>query len=160
MGDALSVAVQAKRRFKIERFALFHPGGNLGKRLLLRVKDIMRKNDANPIARENELVRDVLLKITRARAGSASVVNKSGILRGIFTDGDLRRHLRREGDITRKKIKEVMTKNPVTVRDDTMAVDALRVLQAKKIDEMPVVDRKGRPVGLLDVQDLLKAGLV
>lgn len=160
MGDALSVAVQAKRGFKIENFALYHPGGNLGKRLLLRAKDIMRKGDANPVAREDELVRDVLLKITRARAGSASIVSKNGILRGIFTDGDLRRHLRAEGDITRKKIKEVMTKNPATVGEETMAVDALQILRTKKIDEVPVVDRKGRPVGLLDVQDLLKEGLV
>ncbi len=160
MGDALSVAVQAKKGFKIEHFALYHPGGNLGKRLLLKVSDIMRTGIANPVAREDELVRDVLLKITRARAGSAGIVNKKGKLTGIFTDGDLRRHLREEGDITRKKIKEVMTKNPTTVTAETMAVDALVILQSKKIDEVPVVDRKRRPVGLLDVQDLLKAGLV
>ncbi|MBU4376343.1 MAG: KpsF/GutQ family sugar-phosphate isomerase [Candidatus Omnitrophica bacterium] len=160
MGDALSVAVQAKKGFKIEHFALYHPGGNLGKRLLLRVKDIMRKGDANPVAREDELVREILLKITRARAGSASIVDKSGVLRGIFTDGDLRRQVRAKGDITRKRVKEVMTKNPITIGEEAMAIDALRILQSKKIDEMPVVDRKGRPAGLLDVQDLLKAGLV
>lgn len=160
MGDALSVAVQAKKGFKIERFALYHPGGNLGKRLLLKVSDIMRTGGANPIAREDETVRDVLLKITQARAGSASIVDKKGALKGIFTDGDLRRHLREEGDITRKKIKEVMTRDPVTVAGRTMAVDALQILQSKKIDEVPVVDSNGRPVGLLDVQDLLRAGLV
>lgn len=160
MGDALSVAVQDKKGFKIERFALYHPGGNLGKRLLLKVSDIMRTGGANPIAREDEQVRDVLLKITRARAGSASIVDKRGALKGIFTDGDLRRHLREEGDITRKKIKDVMTKNPVAVTPDTMAVDALALLQSKKIDEMPVIDKKGRSIGLLDVQDLLKAGIV
>jgi arabinose-5-phosphate isomerase len=160
MGDALSVAVQSKKGFKIENFALYHPGGNLGKRLLLKVSDIMRTGNANPIAAEDELVRDVLLKITRARAGSASVVGKNGALKGIFTDGDLRRHLREEGDITRKKIKEVMTKDPVSITADTMAVDALALLQSKKIDEVPVIDKKGRPVGLLDVQDLLRAGLV
>jgi arabinose-5-phosphate isomerase len=160
MGDALSVAVQAKKGFKIEHFALYHPGGSLGKKLLLKVSDIMRTGPANPLAGEDEFVRDVLLKITRARAGSAGVVNKKGILAGIFTDGDLRRHLRAKGDITRKKIKEVMTKNPITVTADTMAVDALSILQSKKIDEVPVVDRKGRPIGLLDIQDLLKAGLM
>jgi len=160
MGDALSVAVQAKKGFKIESFALYHPGGNLGKRLLLKVSDIMRTGDANPISHEDELVRDVLLKITRARAGSATIVDKRGVLRGIFTDGDLRRHLRREGDITRKRVKEVMTKNPITVTSGTMAVDALEILQSKKIDEVPVVDNKRRSVGLLDVQDLLRAGLV
>ena len=160
MGDALSVAVQDKKGFKIERFALYHPGGNLGKRLLLKVSDIMRTGNANPIAHEDDLVRDVLLKITVARAGSASIVDKKGALKGIFTDGDLRRHLREEGDITRKKIKEVMTKTPVAVTNDTMAIDALGILQSKKIDEVPVVDKNGKSVGLLDVQDLLKAGLV
>jgi len=160
MGDALSVALQQKKKFKIEHFAFFHPGGNLGKRLLLRVGDIMRKESANPVVKEDRLVKDVLLKITRARAGSASVVGKNGVLKGIFTDGDLRRHLRREGDITKKKIKEVMTRKPITVRSSMMAVDALQILQSRKIDEVPVVDKRGRPVGLLDVQDLLKAGLL
>lgn len=160
MGDALSVAVQAKKGFKIEDFALYHPGGNLGKRLLLRVSDIMRRGETNPVVTENKLVKDVLLDITKARAGSASVVDGKGMLKGIFTDGDLRRHLRREGDITKKKIKEVMTKNPITVTADMMAIDALNILQSKKIDEVPVVDKKGRAIGLLDVQDLLRAGLV
>jgi len=160
MGDALSVAVQEKKGFKIEHFALYHPGGRLGKRLLLRVGDIMRRGDANPVVREGMTVKDALFKITRARAGSASIIDKKGILKGIFTDGDLRRHLRTEGNITNKKIEEVMTKNPITVHSDMMAVDALEILQSKKIDEVPVVDKKGKPIGLLDVQDLLKAGLV
>jgi len=160
MGDALSVALQERKGFKIEHFALFHPGGNLGKRLLLKVGDIMRTGHANPVVDENRLVRDVLLDITKARAGSASVVNKKGVLKGIFTDGDLRRHLRAGGDITNKKIKDVMTKNPTSVGSDMMAIDALRILQSKKIDEVPVIDKKRSPVGLLDVQDLLKAGLI
>jgi len=160
MGDALSVVIQEKKGFKAEHFALYHPGGNLGKRLLLRVADIMRKGRENPVVKETGLVKDVLLKITRARAGSASVVDKKGALKGIFTDGDLRRHLRSGESITNKTIKRFMTKDPVTVRGDMMAVDALKILRQKKIDEVPVVDGKGRPVGLLDVQDLLKAGLV
>lgn len=160
MGDALSVALQEKRGFKVEHFALFHPGGSLGKRLLLRVGDIMRRDNANPVVNENRLVKDVLLDITQARAGSASIVGKKGTLKGIFTDGDLRRHLRTEGDIINKRIKEVMTKSPITVQSDMMAVDALQILQSKKVDEVPVIDKKGKPIGLLDVQDLLKAGLV
>ena len=160
MGDALSVALQEKKGFKVEHFALYHPGGSLGKRLLLKVGDIMRKNSASPVVKEDTLVKDVLLKITQARAGSASIVGKRGILKGIFTDGDLRRHLRAEGDITNKKVKDVMTKKPVAVYSDMMAVDALEILQSKKIDEVPVIDKKRRPIGLLDVQDLLKAGLV
>ncbi|MBL7071157.1 MAG: KpsF/GutQ family sugar-phosphate isomerase [Candidatus Omnitrophica bacterium] len=160
MGDALSVELQDKKGFKIEHFALFHPGGSLGKRLLLKVGDIMRTGASNPVVNENSLVKDVLLEITRARAGSASIVDKKGSLKGIFTDGDLRRHLRAGGEITGRKIKEVMTKDPVAVRSDMMAVDALQVLQTKKIDEVPVVDKKKKPVGLLDIQDLLKAGLI
>ena len=160
MGDALSIAVQQKKRFKVEHFALYHPGGNLGKRLLLKVGDIMRVGRANPIVSEDLPVREVLLEITQARAGSASIVGKRGILKGIFTDGDLRRHLRKEGDITKKKIRDVMTVKPVTVGPEMLAVDALEILQSKNIDEVPVVDKRGKPVGLLDVQDLLKAGFV
>jgi len=160
MGDALSVVLQDKKGFKVEHFAMFHPGGNLGKRLLLRVSDIMRTGRANPVVNENRLVKDVLLDITKARAGSASIINNKGVLKGIFTDGDLRRHLRSKGDITNKKIKEVMTKNPTSVDSGMMAIDALRILQSGKIDEAPVTDKKGNPVGLLDVQDLLKAGLI
>ncbi|MBN1871584.1 MAG: KpsF/GutQ family sugar-phosphate isomerase [Candidatus Omnitrophica bacterium] len=160
MGDALSVAVQQKKRFKVEHFALYHPGGNLGKRLLLKVGDIMRVGSANPIVSEDLPVKDVLLEITQARAGSASIIGRNGVLKGIFTDGDLRRHLRKEGDITKKRIKEVMTARPITVRPEMLAADALQILHSKNIDEVPVVDKKGKPVGLLDVQDLLKAGIV
>ncbi len=102
----------------------------------------------------------MLLAITSARAGSATIVNKGGILVGIFTDGDLRRHLERDSNLSIRKIKEVMTKNPTVIKGEKLAAEALGILQGKKIDEVPVVDDKGRPIGLLDVQDLLKAGLV
>ena len=132
----------------------------MGKRLLLKVEDIMRKGAANPVVRENARVRDVLLKITKARAGSANVVNSSGVLTGIFTDGDLRRHLNGKDNIANKKIHEVMTKSPTTITKEKLAAEAFRILRSKRIDEIPVIDDKGRPVGLLDVQDILKAGLV
>ncbi len=160
MGDALAIAVLEKKGLKKEEFAFFHPGGNLGKKLLLTVKDIMRQGAANPVIKEDTLVRDVLLAITSARAGSASIVNQNGILVGIFTDGDLRRHLEQDPDLSKRKVKEVMTKNPTVIREERLAAEALGILQSKKIDEVPVVDDQGRPVGLLDVQDLLKAGLV
>lgn len=160
MGDALAISVLEKKGLRKEEFAFYHPGGNLGKKLLLTVKDIMRKGEANPIVKEDVLVKDVLLAITSARTGSASVVNKKGILVGIFTDGDLRRHLESDLHLLRRKIKEVMTQNPVVITEEKLAAEALRILQNKKIDEVPVVDKSGRPVGLLDVQDLLKAGLV
>ncbi|MFH1381177.1 MAG: KpsF/GutQ family sugar-phosphate isomerase [Candidatus Omnitrophota bacterium] len=160
MGDALAVALLDKKGFKEKDFALFHPGGSLGKRLLLTVGDIMRTDAANPVVNENAKVKEVLLKITKARAGSANVVNKKGILVGIFTDGDLRRHFDGKTNIAGSAIKDVMTKSPVTINKDKLAQEALQILRLKKIDEIPVVDKKGRPIGLLDVQDILKAGLV
>jgi arabinose-5-phosphate isomerase len=160
MGDALAIALLEKKDLKKEEFAFFHPGGSLGKRLLLQVKDIMRKGKSNPIIGEDIVVKDVLLAITSARTGSASIVNKEGVLVGIFTDGDLRRHFEGDGNLSMRKIGEVMTKNPTVIRAERLAVEALNILQSKRIDEVPVVDEMGRPVGLLDVQDILKAGLV
>lgn len=160
MGDALAVCLVKEKGFKEKDFALFHPGGALGRKLLLKVDDIMRKGKDNPIVNEEAIVKDVLYAITEARAGSASVVNKSGKLTGIFTDGDLRRHLETDANLSRRKVKEVMTKNPITISPQRLAVEAWRILEERKIDELPVVDEKGRPAGLLDVQDVLRAGLV
>ena len=160
MTDALAVCLLECRGFKERDFAFFHPGGALGRRLLLKVEDIMRRGQSNPIVHEDKKVSDVLVKITQARAGSATVVNKAGKLLGIFTDGDLRRHLETDDQLPRRKIKEVMTKGPTVVNKDMLAAEAMRIMQNKKIDEVPVVDSKRRPVGLLDVQDLLRAGLV
>lgn len=160
MGDALAIALLEKRGFKVEDFAFYHPGGALGKRLILKVEDIMRKGRANPIVGEDMKIKDVLLKITEARAGSASVVNKKGVLTGIFTDGDLRRHLEDDSKLPNRKVKDVMTKKPTAITKERLAADAFRILREKKIDELPVVDERDRPIGLVDVQDLLKAGLV
>lgn len=160
MGDALAIALLEKKGFKETDFAFYHPGGILGKRLILRVGDIMRKGHDNPIVNENLAVKKVLLSITKARAGSASVVDSKGRLIGIFTDGDLRRHLETMPDLINKKVKDVMTRNPVTIKKDKLAAEAFDILRSKKIDEIPVVDDKRRAIGLVDVQDLLKAGLV
>ena len=160
MGDALAIALLDRKGFKEKDFAMYHPGGILGKRLLLKVEDIMRKGTAHPIVKENLTVKEVLLKITKARAGSATVVNKKGRLSGIFTDGDLRRHIEKDKNILLKKVKDVMTKRPLTVKNHHLAAEAFQVLRSKRIDEVPVLDEKGRPVGLVDVQDILKAGIV
>ncbi len=160
MCDALAVCLLELKGFKEKDFAFFHPGGALGRRLLLRVEDIMRKGQNNPVVNEEEKVAGVLLKITRSRSGSATIVDSHGRLKGIFTDGDLRRNLEIYSDLTRRKIKEVMTKNPSVVHKEMLAAEAMRILEEKKIDEVPVVGKDMRPVGLLDVQDLLKAGLV
>jgi len=160
MGDALSVALIEAKGFRVEDFAFYHPGGSLGKKLWLKVEDLMRKGTSYTVVKEDTLVSKVIYQITKARAGSATVVNKKGSLIGIFTDGDLRRNFEKDTNIAKKKVSEVMTKNPAVVFEGKMAVEALRILQEKHIDEIPVVDKNKRPVGLIDVQDLLKAGLV
>jgi len=160
MGDAIAVALLEKKGFKEKDFAFYHPGGILGKRLILKVSDIMRKGAANPIVRDTAQIKRVLFAITKARAGSASVVNSKGKLVGIFTDGDLRRHFETGPGLIDKKVASVMTKNPTVIKKDRLAAEAFDILRSKRIDELPVVDDKYRPIGLLDVQDLLKAGLV
>ncbi|MFA6320431.1 MAG: KpsF/GutQ family sugar-phosphate isomerase [Candidatus Omnitrophota bacterium] len=160
MGDAIAVALLEKKGFKEKDFALFHPGGILGKRLILKVADIMRKGSDNPVVDENTPVKKVLVMITKARAGSASVVDSKKRLVGIFTDGDLRRHVESDPRLIEKKVKDVMTKNPTYIKKEKLAAEAFDILRSKRIDELPVVDDKKRPIGLLDVQDLLKAGLV
>jgi len=160
LGDALSIALLEEKDFQPQDFAMFHPGGSLGKRLILKVEDIMRPKSKTPIVSGDTRVKDVLIKITRMRAGSASVVDKNGKLTGIFTDGDLRRHFEKGEGVLTKKVKDVMTCSPVTISKDRLAAEAFDILRRKKIDELPVVDDKKRPLGILDVQDILEAGLV
>lgn len=160
MGDALAACLILKKGFRREDFAFYHPGGSLGRRLLLKVGDLMRTGTHMAKVKENMRVKDVLFSITRSRCGSACILDAKGKMIGIFTDGDLRRHLEKDSDILERKVKDVMTPSPTTIMEDRLAVEALGILQDKKIDELPVVDVKGKLVGLLDVQDLLKAGLV
>ncbi len=154
MGDALALAVAEKKGFKADDYARYHPGGSLGKRLK-KVEDIMRTGRDNPIVHENKRVGDVLLAITGARAGCASIVNDEGYLVGIFTDGDLRRNIKKRPDLLRLKIKEVMTPTPITIAKGKLVHEALRIIREKEIDDVPVVE-DGKPIGLVDVQDLLK----
>jgi len=160
MGDALAACLIVRKKFKREDFAFFHPGGSLGKKLLLKVEDLMRKGAHFPKVKEDAKVKNVLLAITKARCGSACVVDSKDQFMGIFTDGDLRRHLETGTDVLNRKVKDVMTKKPTTISKDKLAVEALGILQVKNIDELPVLDNKKKVVGLLDVQDLLKAGLL
>ena len=160
LGDALAACLIDRKKFKKEDFALYHPGGSLGRRLLLKVEDIMRRESAFAKVAGTTKVKDVLWTITKARCGCACVVDAKHKLLGIFTDGDLRRHLEADPAVLSRKVAEVMTKNPASIKKDKLAAQAFDLLKTKKIDELPVVDRAGRVVGLLDVQDLLKAGLV
>ncbi len=160
LGDALAVALIEKRDFQPADFARLHPAGALGKRLLLRVSDLMRKGVDNPVVGEESRVKEVILRITAARAGAASVVDRDGRLCGFFTDGDLRRHIESRSNILEEPIRLVMTKDPLTIEEDRLAVEALRLIGSRKVDELPVVNAAGEPVGMLDVQDLLNAGIV
>ncbi|MBI5415797.1 MAG: KpsF/GutQ family sugar-phosphate isomerase [Candidatus Omnitrophica bacterium] len=160
MGDALAACLIVRKKFRKEDFAFYHPGGALGRRLLLKVEDIMRKGTHLPKVQEQMKVKGVLLAITHARCGSACVVNKHGKFVGIFTDGDLRRQIEVDSGILERRVSEVMTRKPVTILKDKLAAEAFNILKERKIDELPVLDGRRRLVGLLDVQDILKAGLL
>ena len=160
LADALTMALVQKRGFQAHDFARLHPGGSIGLVLHLTVRDAMRKGAANPLVRPEQKMKQVLLKITSARAGSATIVDGKGRCAGIFTDGDLRRHF---ADITRRPsdpVSKYMTRKPVTVREEELAASALDVFKRRQIDELPVTNRAGKVVGLLDVQDLLKQGFI
>ena len=159
LGDALAFCVFESRGFDRETFAFYHPGGDLGRRLL-KVSEVMRTGDRNPVVREETPVTEAVAAITRARAGAVCVVDAAGRLSGIFTDGDLRRTMGRDARLLAGRIADVMTRSPKTIGPDRLADEAVRILRQKKIDELPVVDDKGEPVGMLDVQDLLDVGAV
>ena len=156
MGDALSMAVLDARGFKKSDFAQRHPSGAIGRALLLRVGDIMRSGSRNPIAHQTMPVRDALLIMGKAKSGSVSVVNKNGKLAGVFTDGDLRRHLAKDDDVLDLPLAKVMTRRPTTIREDALAADAIRIFNERNIDDLIVVNAKREPIGLVDSQDLPK----
>ena len=156
MGDALSMALLDARGFKKSDFAQRHPSGAIGRALLLRVGDIMRSGSRNPIALQTMPVRDALLIMGEAKSGSVSVVNKNGKLAGVFTDGDLRRHLAKDDDVLDLLLAKVMTRRPTTIREDALAADAIRIFNERKIDDLIVVNAKREPIGLVDSQDLPK----
>ncbi len=160
LGDALAVTLMSLNGFDKKRFARLHPGGNLGKLLNLRVSDLMHKGSANPVVKETASVAAALKVMTSTRAGAVSVTGKGGRLSGYFTDGDLRRRLQGGLKDLSTPVAGVMTRKPLTVHPETMAMEAARLISEKKIDNLPVTDsRTGRPVGIIDERDLLKEGL-
>ncbi len=161
VGDALAMAVLANRPFDREEYALFHPGGKLG-RGLMKVGELMRQAEANPVVREDAPLSAAVAVMTETpgRPGAASVVDAAGRLAGIFTDGDLRRLVEHGQTDFNLPVSTAMGRNPRTVRPEALVVDAARVLRSGAIDQVPVVDEDGRPVGLLDVQDLLAAKII
>ncbi len=161
LGDALAMVLLEARGLTRDDFARFHPAGNLGRVLLLRVKDIMRTGDRLPVARESVSTQDAILAMTRAKSGSIALVQpKSGKLSGILTDGDFRRSALTGPGFLQKPVSAFMTRKPKTISEDALGVDALRLFETFKIDDLIVVNRKGQPVGLVDGQDLPKLKIV
>ena len=160
MGDALAMAVLQARGFKKADFAKFHPSGAIGRAMLSRVGDIMRTGDRNAVAPETMPVKMALLAMTRAKAGCLSVVDARGRLIGVFTDGDLRRHMADDPELLSRTLSEVMTRNPICIRDTALAVEAVKVFNERNIDDLIVINERREPVGLIDSQDLPKLKLM
>lgn len=162
MGDALAVALMVKKGFKKEDFALLHPGGALGKRLLMRVEELMHSGDAFPRVSEKTLMKEVIFEITSKRLGVTGVCNEEGDLVGVVTDGDLRRALEKYADILQRTASEVMTRNPKRIEKDGLAAKAVQMMEEYSITSLFVFNRLGdrTPVGIIHLHDLLKAGVV
>jgi arabinose-5-phosphate isomerase len=160
MGDALAMAVLQARGFKEQDFARHHPAGAIGRSMLLQVRDIMRTDARNAVARESLGVKEALLVMTRAKSGSVSVVNARGRLVGVFTDGDLRRRMAADAQILSRPLSSVMTRKPICLRDDALAVEALKIFNERNIDDLIVVNARKEPVGMVDSQDLPKLKIV
>lgn len=160
IGDALAVAVLKKKDFKVTDFALFHPGGTIGKKLLLKISDLMHSGKANPIVNENEIMQNVIMEMTTKGLGCTNVVSNEGKLIGIVTDGDLRRFLSMGYTDLGINVKKAMTKSPKRMKADVLAVEALNLMEEFKITMLPVVDDDDKPVGILHMHDLIKSGVV
>ena len=160
MGDALAVALLEARGFTAEDFAFSHPGGALGRRLLLKVEHVMHTGDELPKVPRGALLRDSLMEMTRKGLGMTAIVEADGRLAGIFTDGDLRRTLDRPIDIRLTTIDEVMTLHGKTARPEMLAAEALKIMEDHKIGALIVVDENDHPVGAFNLQDLLRAGVM
>lgn len=160
LGDALAIALLEARGFTAEDFAFSHPGGALGRRLLLKVENVMHSGDALPQVARGTLLRDALLEMTRKGLGMTVVLEADGRLAGVFTDGDLRRTLDRGIDVRNISIDSVMTTHGKTARAEMLAAEALKIMEDNKINSLVVIDAEDRPIGALNMHDLLRAGVM
>jgi arabinose-5-phosphate isomerase len=160
MGDALALALLDERHFSSEDFALLHPGGNLGRRLLLKVSDIMHTGSSIPAVSEDANMKETILEMTSKRFGATTVVDGNGELVGIFTDGDLRRLVEKTDDIFKLKAQEVMTKNPKTIDGEELAAKALNIMEFYNITCLLITNGQRKPEGIVHLHDLLKSGVV
>ncbi len=160
MGDALAVALLKARKFTREDFARSHPGGRLGRQLLLYVEDLMHTGNEIPIVSENASLQEALLEMTRKGLGMTGVVDANNRLCGIYTDGDLRRTLNQGVDVYGTKIADVMNRNPKTIASGVLAAETVELMRQLRINGLYVVDDKNEVIGALNMHDLLKAGIV
>lgn len=160
MGDALAVSLLETKGFTRDDFALSHPGGSLGKRLLLKVTDVMHTGQAMPVVPVGASVSTALLEMTNKKLGMTAIVDQDNQVKGIFTDGDLRRMLEKGLDVRAALIDQVMTAGCLTISDDLLAAEALQIMEAKKINALLVVDHRQQLQGALNMHDLLRAGIV
>lgn len=160
MGDALAVSLLEARGFTRDDFALSHPGGSLGKRLLLQVSDLMHTDEAIPAILESAFISDALLEMTAKKLGMTAIINEEQQIQGIFTDGDLRRMLAKNLDIHTTRITEVMTANCAVIKENLLAAEAMRIMEQKKINALIVINDERQVVGALNMHDLIQAGIV
>lgn len=159
MGDALAVSLLHVRGFTAQDFAMLHPGGSLGKRLSLKISEIMIAGDQVPVVQENTSLKDSILEITSKRLGTTCVVNEQGKLTGVITDGDLRRLLEKTLELQSFKAKDIMSKHPKVITADLLASFALQQMENYKITSLVVVDENERPIGIVHMHDLVNIGL-
>lgn len=161
MGDALAIVLLERKNFKADDFAIRHPGGILGRKLVLRVEDLMHRGAQLPLVDENTPIKEALFEITSKRLGVTGVVDRTGKLTGIITDGDLRRGLESKGDIFRLNAQDLMTRSPKTTEASILAAEAVAVMEQYSITSLFVLDNgSDRPIGVIHLHDVLKAGIV
>lgn len=160
LGDALAVALLDAKGFTAEGFALSHPGGSLGRRLLLHVNEIMHKDEAIPAVSEQATLKDALLEMSKKGLGMTAIVSADQTILGVFTDGDLRRTLDKDIDIHSAKIADVMTRDCKTINDHTLAAEALNFMQQHSINDLLITDNNNKLIGALNMQDMLRAGVI
>ena len=161
MGDALAVVLLEKKEFREQDFALRHPGGILGRKLILKVKDLMKMGDEIPLVREETPMKEALFEITSKRLGVTGVVDGEGRLVGVITDGDLRRGLEKKGDIFGLKAAELMTRGPKAIGAEMLAAEAVAVMEQFPITSLFILDQQSKkPIGVIHLHDIIKAGVV
>ncbi len=160
IGDALAIALMRLKDFRRDDFAIYHPGGNIGKRLLIQVKDIMASGEDNPVVDENDTMKQVIIEVTSKHFGGVSVIDKDGYFKGLITDYDIRININE--DMFQKKAKDIMNSDPIFIYVDTLATDAIMIMESgkKQLNILPVLNKEGKSAGMIRLHDLVREGLL